>query len=116
MQFPISAIDSCSTMKTDDRHRVELSKRQLRCFGQTMRDQSMVPRGTIMPFSKYTVDHEEIEAMRAAFHRVCDVLQLSGGTDDVMTELVVMKIVELAKGGELNPERLCNTVLADLGA
>jgi hypothetical protein len=33
-----------------------------------------------------------------------------------MTELVVMKIVELAKGGELNPERLCNTVLADLGA
>jgi hypothetical protein len=31
-----------------------------------------------------------------------------------MTEIVVMKIVELAKAGELDPERLCIAVLADL--
>jgi hypothetical protein len=67
-----------------------------------------------MPFSKYTVDPEHIEAMRAAYHRVCDVLKLSGKTDDMMTELVVMKIIELAKGGEPDPERLCNSVLAEL--
>jgi hypothetical protein len=69
-----------------------------------------------MPFSKYTVDPEQIEAMRAAFHRVCDVLKLSGRTDDVMTELAVMKIVELAKGGELNPEQMCNIVLTELAS
>jgi hypothetical protein len=31
-----------------------------------------------------------------------------------MTELVVMKIVELARGGELDSERLCIGVLASL--
>jgi hypothetical protein len=30
-----------------------------------------------------------------------------------MTEMVVVKIVELAKAGELDPERLCIAVLAD---
>ena len=67
-----------------------------------------------MPFSKYTVDPEQIEAMRGAFHRVCDVLRLNGDTDDQMTELLAMKIMELAKGGELDPERLCVAVLASL--
>jgi hypothetical protein len=31
-----------------------------------------------------------------------------------MTEIIVTKIVELAKAGELDPERLCIAVLADL--
>ena len=31
-----------------------------------------------------------------------------------MTEIVVMKIVELAKAGELDPERLCIGVIAEL--
>jgi hypothetical protein len=67
-----------------------------------------------LPFSKYAVDPEQIEVMRAAFHRVCDVLQLNCGTDDRMTELVVMKIVQLARGGEMDPEQLCISVLAEL--
>jgi hypothetical protein len=67
-----------------------------------------------MPFSKYDIDPEQIEAMRAAFHRVCGILQLKGDLDDPMTEIVVTKIVELAKTGELDPERLCIAVLADL--
>ena len=67
-----------------------------------------------MPFSKYPVDPEQIEAMRAAFHRICDVLQLNGGIDDPMTEIVAAKIMEAAKGGELNPEQLCATVLASV--
>jgi hypothetical protein len=69
--------------------------------------------GATMPFSKH-IDPEHIEAMRAAFHRVCDVLQLNCDTDDPMTEIVVMKIVELAKAGELDPERLCIAVMAGL--
>jgi hypothetical protein len=68
-----------------------------------------------MPFSKYTVDPEHIEAMRAAFRRVCDILQLDCGHEDPMTEIVVMKIVNLAKAGELDPEQICIDVLAELG-
>jgi len=66
-----------------------------------------------MPFSKYKIDPAQIEAMRAAFHRLCDVLQLNCDADDPMTEIVVMKIVQLAKAGEPDPERLCAAVLAE---
>jgi hypothetical protein len=59
--------------------------------------------GATMPFSKHNIDPEYIEAMRAAFHRVCDALQLNCHADDPMTEIVVMKIVELANAGELDP-------------
>ena len=69
-----------------------------------------------MPFSKYDItDPVRIEAMRAAFNRVCDVLQLECGREDLMTEIVVEKIVELAKDGELDPEQLCIDTLAALG-
>ena len=69
--------------------------------------------GATMPFSKYNFDPEHTEAMQAAFHRICGVLQLNSDADDPMTEMVVTKIVELAKAGELDPERLCIAVLAD---
>jgi hypothetical protein len=51
-----------------------------------------------------------MEAMRAAFYRVCDVLQLSCDREDPLTEVVVKKIVELAKAGERDPEILCFTI------
>ena len=70
--------------------------------------------GATMPFSKYDIDPEHVEAMRAAFHRICDVLQLDCGREDPMTEIVVVKIVELATAGELDPERLCIDTLAAL--
>jgi hypothetical protein len=73
--------------------------------------------GATMPFSKYTADFNAdlMEAMRAAFYRVCDILQLSGDREDPLTEIVVTKIVELAKAGERDPEILCIDVLAQLG-
>jgi hypothetical protein len=68
-----------------------------------------------MPFSRYkTADSSLMEAMRAAFHRVCNVLQLSCDREDPLTEVIVTKIVELAKAGERDPEILCFTVLAEL--
>jgi hypothetical protein len=67
-----------------------------------------------MPFSKFDVDPDQIEAMRAAFHRICGVLQLDCEVDDPMTELVCEKIVEMAMAGELDPERLSIAVLAGL--
>jgi hypothetical protein len=56
-----------------------------------------------------------MEAMREAFYRVCDILQLSFDREDPLTEIVVTKIVELAKAGERDPEILCIDVLAQLG-
>jgi hypothetical protein len=72
--------------------------------------------GVTMPFSKYNADFNAdlMEAMRAAFYRVCDILQLSGDREDPLTEIVVTKIVELAKAGERDPEILCIDVLAQL--
>jgi hypothetical protein len=35
-----------------------------------------------MPFSQHHIDPAHIEAMRAAYHRVCDILQLNGDADD----------------------------------
>jgi hypothetical protein len=52
--------------------------------------------------------------MRAAFHRVCDVLQLDCGRDDSLTKIVVMKIVELMEAGEHDPVQVSERVLADL--
>jgi hypothetical protein len=67
-----------------------------------------------MPFSEYTCEPDLMKAMRAAFYRVCDVLQLSCDREDPLTEVVVTKIVDLAKKGERDPEKLCFTVLAEL--
>jgi hypothetical protein len=75
---------------------------------------TVLPRVATMPFSKYTCEPDLIEAMRAAFYRVCDVLQLSYDREDPLTEVVVTKIVELAKAGERDPEILCFTVLSEL--
>jgi hypothetical protein len=68
-----------------------------------------------MPFSKHVIDPARIEAMRTAFYRVCDALQLTGRVEDPITEIVATKIVDLAKAGELDPDRLCSRVLLELG-
>jgi hypothetical protein len=74
-----------------------------------------VPLGATMPFSRYkTADASLMEAMRTAFYRLCDILQLSCDREDPLTEVVVTKIVALAKAGERDPEKLCFTVLTEL--
>jgi hypothetical protein len=67
-----------------------------------------------MPFSKYNIDPEHIEAMRAAFHGVCDALLLKCDRDDPMTEVIADKIFALAKAGERDANRLTELVLNDL--
>jgi hypothetical protein len=71
--------------------------------------------GSSMPFSKYTCEPDLMEAMRATFYRIRDLLQLSCDRDDPLTEVVITKIVELAKAGERDPAILCSRVLAQLG-
>jgi hypothetical protein len=71
--------------------------------------------GAVMPFSMYkTVDSGLMEAMRAAFHKVCEDLRLNCDREDPLTEVVITKIVELAKAGERDPEILYRQVLAEL--
>jgi hypothetical protein len=42
------------------------------------------------------------------------VLDINGGTEDPLTEVIVEKIVKLAKAGGRDPTRMCISVLAAL--
>jgi hypothetical protein len=67
-----------------------------------------------MPFGKHQIDPLYIEAMRSAFKQVCDALLLRCDVDDPMTEIIVTKIVALAKAGEHDANRPAELVLNDL--
>jgi hypothetical protein len=67
-----------------------------------------------MPFSKHEVNLEHIETTRVAFRKVCEAHQLDCKPGEPLTDLIVMKIVEYAKPGESNPDRLCRKVLLEL--
>jgi hypothetical protein len=69
-----------------------------------------------MLLSKYDADAEHMEAMRAALSRLCGMLQIDPDADASLTEALVLKIVRLATAGELDPERICIEVLAELDA
>jgi hypothetical protein len=70
-----------------------------------------------MPFGKRLKDlawrPEHIEAMRSAFEKVCEVRKLKCGPGDPRTDFIVIKIIELAKAGEADPDRLCSQALLD---
>jgi hypothetical protein len=76
------------------------------------------PAGSAMPRpSPHSIAFEpaHIEAMRKAFDAVCARLELSAGTEDPATKLVALKIIELARAGEQNAERLTVRALAEFG-
>jgi len=58
---------------------------------------------------------EHIQAMRNAFDAVCTKLELSVGTGDQVTELVALRIIELARAGERDANRLIARTLAEFG-
>jgi hypothetical protein len=67
-----------------------------------------------MPFSRYQINPEHIEAIHSAFYKVCDALLLKGEVDDPITEIIVEKIMALAKANEHDAGRLAELVLNDL--
>jgi hypothetical protein len=67
-----------------------------------------------MFFSKHQIDPAHIEAMRAAFRKICDALLLKCDRDEPMTEVIADKIVALAKAGEHDAQKLADRVLYDL--
>jgi hypothetical protein len=56
---------------------------------------------------------EHIEAMSHAFEAVCLKLNLAD-RDDPLRDAVANKVIDWAKRGEKNPERLYQIVLADI--
>jgi hypothetical protein len=53
---------------------------------------------------------ELVEAMQTTFYQACKSLDL-GEKDDAFTQIVAEKVIELARGGECSPDRLCAEVL-----
>jgi predicted GNAT family N-acyltransferase len=69
----------------------------------------------IRPFLQPGVfDPEVVEAMGIAFERACRQLRLAP-THDAVTETVAKVIIDLAKRGEGDPERLYRAALARFG-
>jgi len=72
---------------------------------------------TILPFlrDKTVFEPEVTSAMSTAFDEACRVLQLADGARRERGAVAV-RIIELARRGEHDPERLCERVLRDAGA
>ena len=69
----------------------------------------------IRPFLKGAVfDPEVVSVMGTAFEDVCKALEASGRTD-VTREIIAIKIIQLARGGETHPIVLREKVLSELG-
>jgi hypothetical protein len=60
-------------------------------------------------------DPEAIQAMYCAYEDVCEELGLADKKDGRVTEVVALKIVEVAKTGERNPAILRERALHALG-
>jgi hypothetical protein len=60
----------------------------------------------------FTVD--QIDAMNRAFKQACARMGLTGSTPVI--EIVAVRILELAYGGELDPDKMAETVVAEFGA
>jgi predicted Zn-dependent protease len=63
----------------------------------------------------FDFEPKHIEAMQRAFGAVCAKLELSTGTGVQVAELVARKIIELARAGEHDADRLTARVLAEFG-
>jgi hypothetical protein len=58
---------------------------------------------------------DQIESMHEAFRVVCNRMRLKGTKSAPIIELVAIKIVQLARSGEFNTEKLVEGVLSELG-
>ena len=68
----------------------------------------------IIPFSRDVgFDPEQVDAMLTAFDAVCTKLRLVRGRGDQLTELVALKIVDLARTGQRSADELAAHALAE---
>ena len=70
---------------------------------------------TIIPFLQDDAfDPEALRAMSTALEEVCRILMVNG--DQRAREAMAVRIIELARRGERDPERLRDRVLREAGA
>ena len=70
---------------------------------------------TIIPFLQDDAfDPDALRAMSTALEEVCRKLQVNG--DQRAREVMAVRIIELARRGERDPERLSDRVLREAGA
>jgi hypothetical protein len=62
----------------------------------------------------FRFDPETVRLMGIAFEMALVALQRTDGIVNPTREAVAKKIIELAKAGERDPERLCDTALQSL--
>ena len=58
-------------------------------------------------------DPQTISILGVAFEQVCVALRI-GDCDDDVRQAIANKIIELARTGERNPDRLCERALEDI--
>lgn len=63
-------------------------------------------------FKELLLRPEQIQTMHQAYEMACASLRLSGHRIDQIPDDVALTIIELAKAGEADAERLCQHVLA----
>ena len=59
-------------------------------------------------------DPETIVLLREAYEKACKSLH-DTGQPDIVTEIIVQRIIALAKKGERDPDKLCADALSALG-
>jgi len=70
---------------------------------------------SVLPFAICEVfDPEEVELMGDVFEDILGTLQLPK-RDDVLAQVAATRIIQLAKRGERDPERMRSAALASLG-
>jgi hypothetical protein len=65
-------------------------------------------------FEDHAFDPHLVDVMRRAHDKACAVLELGRSRDDDATGLVLAKIIELAKAGETDADRLCCKALMEV--
>jgi hypothetical protein len=65
-------------------------------------------------FEDLALDPHLVDAMQRAHDKACDILELGRSRDDDATGLVFAKIIELAKAGETDADRLCCRALMEV--
>jgi hypothetical protein len=76
---------------------------------------SQLKRALVMPITQYLddceFDRETQRVVSLAFEMACEALQL--GDQGNLAEKTAQRIIELAKGGELNSDLLCESVMRE---
>ena len=65
-------------------------------------------------FDAGALDPETINIISDAYDRACRALH-DKGQPEIVNELIVKRIIALAKAGDRDVERMCDRVLSDVG-